>query len=143
MTDILGATGPREVFGLSSACELDQRQLRQRYRHLALLVHPDKVPSCRRHGAETSFKILSQAFDDLLDSCRLGPYRGNGKKRRHEKSVQLASQRRKWCDLSFAELEKEIQRLEGDEEGVPSSAAMEGTSPSMHLMLKKQIWKSI
>ena len=105
------------MLGLSRDELADKQQLRQRYKELALLVHPDKNTSTSRADAEAAFKLLSAAYEELSNPPgRTGKRSSSnsdgdfGRKRR--KGPGPASRRRSWCGLSYEEVAREIERLE-------------------------------
>ena len=105
------------MLGLARAELADKQQLRQRYKELVLLVHPDKNTSTSRADAEAAFKLLSAAYEDLSHPPgRTGKRSSSnsdgdfGRKRR--KGPGAASRQRSWCDLSYEEVAREIERLE-------------------------------
>ena len=51
------------IFSFTSDEFYDERELRKRYRKIALLIHPDKS---RNRNAESAFKILTSALEVLL-----------------------------------------------------------------------------
>lgn len=57
------ATHMKSIFGFSSSEYYTEKELRGRYKKLALLVHPDK---CKSDGAEEAFKILNNALETLI-----------------------------------------------------------------------------
>ena len=115
---------------LSPDDPLDSQQLGQRYKELALLIHPDKNPSSSRAQAEAAFKCLSGAYEKLsgppsIDAgsgkqgaSSTADAQGAGKRRKGNgagKRVLVSGdndKRRSWCDLSFDEVAAEIDRLE-------------------------------
>ena len=57
------ATQMKSIFGFSCSEYYTEKELRGRYKKLALLVHPDK---CKSDGAEEAFKILNNALETLI-----------------------------------------------------------------------------
>ncbi|KIO33833.1 hypothetical protein M407DRAFT_17434 [Tulasnella calospora MUT 4182] len=49
-------------------------EIRERYRELAVLLHPDKAPPEHRQAAETQFRNLQRAFEVLLDPEKRAVY---------------------------------------------------------------------
>eukprot|EP01084_Bolivina_argentea_P131401 231935_1 len=61
---ILRARDYYSTLGLSKGGDIDEKQLKKKYRKLALKLHPDRNKS---PGAEEAFKKLSKAYDCLRD----------------------------------------------------------------------------
>ena len=57
------ASHMKSIFGFSLGEYYTEKELRKRYKKLALLVHPDK---CKSDGAEAAFQTLNNAFETLI-----------------------------------------------------------------------------
>jgi curved DNA-binding protein CbpA len=63
ISQIQHAANINSIFGFTSGEYFTEKELRRRYKKLALLVHPDK---CKSDGAEGAFKILNNALETLI-----------------------------------------------------------------------------
>lgn len=63
ISQIQHASNINSIFGFTSNENFAEKELRRRYKKLALLVHPDK---CKSDGAEGAFKILNNALETLI-----------------------------------------------------------------------------
>jgi curved DNA-binding protein CbpA len=63
ISQIQHASSINSIFGFTTGEYFTEKELRRRYKKLALLVHPDK---CKSDGAEGAFKILNNALETLI-----------------------------------------------------------------------------
>lgn len=63
ISQIQHASNINSIFGFTSGEYFTEKELRRRYKKLALLVHPDK---CKSDGAEGAFKILNNALETVI-----------------------------------------------------------------------------
>jgi curved DNA-binding protein CbpA len=63
ISQIQHASNINSIFGFTYGEYFTEKELRRRYKKLALLVHPDK---CKSDGAEGAFKILNNALETLI-----------------------------------------------------------------------------
>ena len=63
ISQIQHASNIKSIFDFTPGEHFTEKDLRRRYKKLALLVHPDK---CKSDGAEGAFKILNNALETLI-----------------------------------------------------------------------------